>query len=550
MSSTSSCAASPTARIRRAPGTGATSATWSSPSWRPRRSRSRVWLARDRLVPALGPQRLEQVLAWLGQVHGKRVYDDNWVLFPVAVACLEPRPRTDHRRPAHRRGHRHDAPLGRGRRLVHRWRRPCLRPVHRLGGPLAPAPLGRHRWRPPARGPRPGLASAATFLRDLPALAAEDGAVPLMGRSLGYKFATAGHRGARRAPRAVLPIDAGLARGHHRPLHPLPPRPRRHRPRDRLVPGRHLGRATERARALHARGRSAWAVHAVLPLALPPGPPVLDRARPWPAGRQRAADRAGRGPRAARPRLPREPATGRRRVWVASALMDHPDDIPGHDYRPTYGKWLYHAAFPFTRMAADRATRAGRRAAPRERRIGGIGHRGLVDDGRGRPGLDLDPAMAMVGDGGRHDVTAVSIRQGRRLGAGRPGCAREARSGRSSGSLPLGGDDAGAISRHSDGEARTEAATDGASLGGHPSARRLRPGGAIRSRAGRRGRQPGRGVQRAADRRRVRAVRGRTAAGPRGRGAGRATGTRAPSSRRSSLEGTDGGHGAAAAAHG
>ena len=83
----------------------------------------------------------------------------------------------------------------------------------------------------------------------------------------------------------------------------------------------------------------------------------------------------------------RRPVTGG--VWVASALMDHPDDIPGHDYRPTYGKWLYHTAFPLTRMAAD--GRPGPDGVLLLEGGGrGIGHRGLVDDGGVGPDWILD----------------------------------------------------------------------------------------------------------------------------------------------------------------
>ena len=164
------------------------------------------------------------------------------------------RPRTDHRRPAHRRGHRHDAPLGRGRRLVHRRRRPCVRPIHRLGGPLAPAPLGGHRWRPAARCPRPGHRVGG----DLPARPARVGrrgrCGPAHGPFAGLQVRDRGAGGARRAP-GDAPHRSGTRPRDHRPQHPLPPRSRRDRPRDGLVPGRHLGGATERARAVHARGR-------------------------------------------------------------------------------------------------------------------------------------------------------------------------------------------------------------------------------------------------------------------------------------------------------
>jgi hypothetical protein len=139
--------------------------------------------------------------------------------------------------------------------------------------------------------------------------------------------------------------------------------------------------------------------------------------------------------------------------------MDHPDDIPGHDYRPTYGKWLYHTAFPLTRMAAD-----GRPGPDGvlllEGSAGGIGHRGLVEDGGVGPDW-IWTRHGVVGDGGRHDVTTVSIRSGdiwvRATGLGPRAPVRAV-----VGSLPLGRSDPGSISRHGDEDARVEAATDGA----------------------------------------------------------------------------------------
>ena len=417
-----------------------------------------VWLARERLVPALGPERLEQVLAWLGQVHGKRVYDDNWVLFPVAVACLE-------------------RALGRSidDRLIdegidtmlpwdvgdgwysdgdgHAFDRYTGWAVH--WHLLHWAAVDGDR-RPEVRDRV--IASAATFLRDLPAWAAEDGAVPLMGRSLGYKFATAGLAGLA-AIQGVSPIDPGLARGI------IDRNIRYHLDHDAIDPATdwlRVGIWGERPEVLERymrAGASAWAVHALLPLTLPVDHPFWtapDPGLPGGSGRpiEPAVDLVLRGSGYL---VSRRPVTGH--VWVASALMDHPDDIPGHDYRPTYGKWLFHTAFPLTRMAADR--RPGPDGVLLLEGPGGrIGHRGLVDDGGVGPDW-IWTRHGVAGTGGRHDVTTVSLRASdiwvRATGL-RPRSPVRAVVG----SLPLGGGDDSAISRHGDAAARIEAATDGA----------------------------------------------------------------------------------------
>ena len=90
--------------------------------------------------------------------------------------------------------------------------------------------------------------------------------------------------------------------------------------------------------------------------------------------------------------------------------MDHPDDIPGHDYRPSYGKWLFHSDFPYTNNAAD-----GRPGPDGTMLLegphGGIGHRELVD--AGGAGADWIWSRYQVAvDGASHDVSAVSIRVG------------------------------------------------------------------------------------------------------------------------------------------
>ncbi|MEZ4595400.1 MAG: DUF2264 domain-containing protein [Chloroflexota bacterium] len=244
-----------------------------------------VWLARDRLLPALGPERTTQVLAWLGQVHGKRVYDDNWVLFPVAVACLE----RGLGRPIEDRlidegidrmlawgvgdgwytdgdGHAFDRYTG---WAVH-WH---LLHWAAIDGDRRPEVRDRVR------------ASAATWLRDLPAWCAEDGAVPLMGRSLGYKFATTALVGLA-ALHGTLPIDPGMARGiMDRSI-------QYHLDHDAIDPATdwlRVGIWGERPDVLERymrAGASAWAVHALVPLALPLDHPFWTSADPGLPGPQ------------------------------------------------------------------------------------------------------------------------------------------------------------------------------------------------------------------------------------------------------------------------
>lgn len=416
-----------------------------------------VWLARDRLLPALGPGRTEQVIAWLGQVPGKRVYDDNWVLFSVTGACLERglgRPIDDRLIDegidrmlawdvgdgwyADGDGHAFDRDNG---WAVH-WH---LLHWAAIDGDRRPDVRDRVR------------ASAATWLRDLPAWAAEDGAVPLMGRSLGYRFATTALAGLATL-QGELPIDPGLARGimdrsvrYHRDHHAIDPAT------DWLRVGIWGERPDVLERYMRA-GASAWAVHALLPLALPTDHPFWTAPDPGlPGTRSRPIDPAvdlvlrGSGYL-----VSRRPLTGE--VWVASAVMDHPVDIPGHDDRPTYGKWLYHTAFPLTRAAAD-----GRPAPDGvvllEGPGGGIGHRGLVEDGGVGPDW-IWTRHGEVGDGGRHDLTTVSMRVGdawvRATGLRPRGPVRAV-----VGSLPLGVDDPGSIRRLGDPAAGIEAATDG-----------------------------------------------------------------------------------------
>jgi hypothetical protein len=416
-----------------------------------------MWLARHRLLPALGEDRLERVLAWLGQVHGRTVYDDNWVLFPVAVALLGRglgRPIDDRLIDggldrmlawdvgdgwyADGEGHAFDRYTG---WAVH-WHL-----LHWAGIDGDRRPDVRDRVR----------AAAATWLRDLPAWAAADGAIPFLGRSLGYRFATASLAGLA-AVQGHLPIDPGLARGI------IDRNISYHLDRDAIDPQTDWfrigvwGRRPEVCERYMRAGASAWAVHALLPLALAadhpfwrapdPGLPGLRRPRPDPD-----VDLVLRGPGY---------LVGHRQPigesWVASALMDHPNDIPGHDYRPTYGKWLYHSAFPLARAAAD--GRPGPDGVMLlEGATGGIGHRELVADGGAGPDWTWTRHAVAV-DGATHDVTTVSIRD-RDLWVRASGLRPSAPVRAVAGSLPLGVADAAAIRRAGDPATGAEAATDG-----------------------------------------------------------------------------------------
>ena len=416
-----------------------------------------LWTGRERLIPALGPDRLRYVLTWLAQVHGRDVYADNWVLFPAVVATVS----RGLGEPVEDRlidegidrmlawyagdgwysdgeGHAFDRYTG---WAVH-W--------HLL------------HWAEIDGDRRPGVRDlvrerAITWLRDLPAFAAEDGAIPFMGRSLGYRFATAGPLGLA-AIQGRLPVDPGMARGViDRSIH-------YHLDHDAIDPATDWfrvgvwGLRPDVCERYMSPGASAWAVRALVPLLLSESHPFWSAPDPGLMGSstrptEPAVDLVIRG---AGYLVGRRPPTGG--TWVASALMDHPDDIPGHDYRPSYGKWLFHSDFPYTNNAADgRPGPDG--TVVLEGPDGGIGHRELVDAG----GVGADWIWSRVGivvDGARHDTSVVSVRVGdawvRAIGL-RPTAAVRAVSA----TLPLGVADAALVTRLHDVANGIEAATDG-----------------------------------------------------------------------------------------
>lgn len=301
-----------------------------------------LWLGADRLVPLLGGDGLAAVLAWLGQVHGRDTYPDNWVLFPAFVATVQRGFGLDVR----------DAAIDTGiDAMADRYRGDGWY----ADGPGSPfdqytgwavhwhlllwAEIDGHR-RPALR--RLVRARARTYLEGIVPTFAANGTRPLFGRSLGYRFAAA-------APFAlaeIVGLDAvrpGLAR--------------------RIASGtiaRHLadgaldpasgwlrrGVAAERPDVCEryvSAGASAWAAHVFIALGLAPDHPFWrDREEALPAevGDGRLALR---GPGFV---LGWRRSTGE--TWLLNGRSGHPADIPGHDYTPYYGKLAYRSHFPMT----------------------------------------------------------------------------------------------------------------------------------------------------------------------------------------------------------
>ena len=330
-------------------------------------------------------------------------------------------------RPAHRRGHRPDARAGTRATAG----TPTARATPSTATPAGPSTgtccTGR---RSTATAGRPSatwsVERARTWLRDLPAFAAEDGAIPLMGRSLGYRFATAaaaragGHPGsAARRP--------GPGTRRHRPFHPLSPGARCDRSRDRLVPGRRLGRATRRLRALHVgRGIGVGRPCARAALLPPPHPFWTDA-------------RSGSARQPAGPSIPRStwcsgvPATssvaGRVARWDVGRVGAHG---PSRRHpRPRLPAVLRQVAVPHRLPVHQQRCRW----PTRTRRHGVL----EGPTGRSATGSWSTPAvLAPIGpgratrvavDGASHDVSVVSVRVGRCLGRAPSACGRPRRSG-------------------------------------------------------------------------------------------------------------------------
>ena len=376
-----------------------------------------LWTGRDRLLPALGPARLRQVLAWLAQVHGRDVYADNWVLFPAIVATVS-------------RGLGEpveDRLIDEGIDRMLAWYRGdgwysdgdghAFDRYTGWADPLAPAALGRDGRRPATGCPGPGRASVpgpgSGTCRRWP---------PTTGRSRSWAapWATDSRRPARSAWRRCSTgcpsTRAWRGASSTGPSATTWPMTRSTRRPTGSASGSGAGDRTSASgtcQRVPPRGPcEPWC-----PWPLPRVASLLDRARSGVAGQCDAAHRSRRRPRAPGPGY----LVGRRPVgggtWVASGLMDHPDDIPGHDYRPSYGKWLFHSDFPYTNNAADgRPGPDG--TVVLEGPNGGIGHRELVD--AGGAGADWIWSRCRVAvDGSSHAMSAVSIRVGGCLGARR-----------------------------------------------------------------------------------------------------------------------------------
>jgi hypothetical protein len=301
-----------------------------------------LWLGRDRLVSRLGGDGLAAVLAWLGQVHGRETYPDNWVLFPSFVATVQrtfgiaiPDRAIDAGIDAMIDRYRGDGwyadgpgtPFDQYTGWAVHWhlllwaeidgaRRPALRRLVR--------------------------ARARTYLEGIVPLFAADGSRPLFGRSLGYRFA------------AVAPFAlAEMVR-----LEAVPPGLAR-----RLASGtisRHLadgaldpasgwlrrGVGAERPDVCEryvSAGAAAWAAHAFVALGLALDHPfwqAQEAALPVETGDGRLALR---GPGFI---LGWRRSTGE--TWLLNGRSGHPPDIPGHDYTPYYGKLAYRSHFPMT----------------------------------------------------------------------------------------------------------------------------------------------------------------------------------------------------------
>ena len=243
-----------------------------------------LWTGRERILPALGPDRLRQVLAWLAQVHGRDVYADNWVLFPAIVATVEPGPRANRSTTGSSTRASTGCSPGTGvtagtptARATRSTGTPAGRSTGTCSiGPRSMATAGRTSatwsWSVPGRG-------CGTCPRSPPTMArSRSWAAPWA-----IEFATAGPLGLA-AMLDQLPIDPGLARGV------IDRSIRYHLAHDAIDAATDWfrvgvwGRRPDVCERYMSAGASAWAVRALVPLAAAAVAPLLDRARPGPAG--------------------------------------------------------------------------------------------------------------------------------------------------------------------------------------------------------------------------------------------------------------------------
>ncbi|HET7026375.1 MAG TPA: DUF2264 domain-containing protein [Candidatus Limnocylindrales bacterium] len=362
-----------------------------------------LWLGRERLVPALGGERLHTVLGWLAGVDGRDLYPDNWLLFPVVVAAV-------------RRAlgeHVADEAIDAGLDEVLGW--------HVGDGWYADGDGPALDWYTGwaihwhlllwaaidgARRPRARSLvrrRARRWLADAVHLFDADGSYVRWGRSLAYRFASVAPFGLAEAL-GVSPLPPGLARtigsrGIARALDD-----------GAFDPGTDWltrGVTGERPGVLEgyiSRGSPAWAAHAFVPLVLGSEHPFW-RAPEVPLPVERGhGSLALRGPAML---VTWSPAAG---VRLLSARSGHADDIPGHDYATGYGKLAYRSRFPFTVEGRDGSY------APDDTVIlvaadGRTGHRGRTEAGDVTRARARSRSIVAIGDV-RHELTTVVVPDG------------------------------------------------------------------------------------------------------------------------------------------
>ena len=360
-----------------------------------------LWLGGARLRGALESQdgdAYDRVLDWLALVDGRAIWDDNWVLFPMMSA------------------------------LARRW---AGRPV--ADGPIDDAIdwMAAHHvgdgWYSDGAGHaldlytgwaihwhllwwasidgrrRPRLRAtivrrARAWLAGVAPAVATDGSFPLLGRSLGYRFAIA----APFAQAALLghdPLPAGVSR---RLASGLVKHSVAAGAIDPATDWLRVGVGGEKPAVVEryvSPGAAAWAAHAFVALAMPPAHPfwaVPEAALPADGGRSGsiAAARAG---------LLVSWTAGSGETRIHNARSGHPSDIPGHDYAATYGKLVYRSAFPFDVPIGSGGSPGSDGALVAIDGATAVGHRNETDAGSAGPGwaiaayrLPSEPAPTAV----------------------------------------------------------------------------------------------------------------------------------------------------------
>jgi hypothetical protein len=361
-----------------------------------------LWLGRERIVPALGGERLAVVLRWLGQVDGLGVWPDNWLLFPSIVAAV-------------RRALGDDVPDRAidagideviGWHVGDGWYRDGEAPAFDWYTAWA---IHWHLllWSAIDGARRPRVASlirrrARRWLADAVHLFDADGSYVRWGRSLAYRFAS------------VAPIGLGEVLGES-PLEPGLARTIGSRVIARAIADGAFDPATDWLRrgvggerpeivdGYVSAGSTAWAAHAFVPLVLPP-----DHAF-WTAPQTPLPVERGEGSLALR-------GPGMLVAWSAASGVrllpgrsGHVPDIPGHDYAATYGKLAYRSRFPFS-IEAEPGTYPADDALVLVDADGRAGHRNVAAGGS-EPGLVRSNASIEIG-GVHHRVTTVVLADG------------------------------------------------------------------------------------------------------------------------------------------